>query len=259
MLHSSFGSLQQFVIDEESAPPIKPKIKIKKEPVDTYSDIVTERVIIPPVNSTNFTASVPDDWANVVVKDEYEEYEINEVQHFDYQPRQSIKEENVQHPEEVESKLVPEDPKLKLIKEDRSETCSSEELQIDEVVNDEHLESRLEEVEPEYLDTEELEIETILSHSNELVIKQSVKRRREREEAKKKRTSIIMNIHTAKEEIGYDKKQEKTSPKEADGSAKRWKITYDEEADNRKNAYAAWVDNRKRNQYKCEYCALLSR
>lgn len=259
LLHSSFGSLQQFVIDEESDPTIKLKMKIKKEPVAKITELTSAVTNIPPVISTNFTATVPDDWASVVVKDEYEEYEISEEQHQlkEFEPKPIIEENVVQPTKEVESTLDPENFKLKLetYSSEEIEPYSDEELEIDSDVKEEpeeeHLMSRLEEVENP--DAEELEIETILNHSNELVIKQSVKRRRELEEAKKRRNrTFIMNIETVREEDDEDNQQE-----EEESSSKRWKITYAEQTN--ENAYAVWDENRRKVQYKCEYCAIVNR
>lgn len=240
---------QQFVIDG-----IREIVEIKVEPLEACATNAVRIVNAKPAStstsasigmsasiSSSASTSTPaqssstntvDDWRNVVVKEEYEEYEIKE-QHDDYQPIEP-KAQPLDKPEPVECQVprvvVEKSSEPQLPEVESTQTLKLEEPEMNEelrdVIIEEHdeestisepraeqdKESTISEPRTEPFDSEsndslpvmpgqqaydeELEIESILSRcSDALKVKPNVKRKREREEAKKNRIrTLVLNI-----------------------------------------------------------------
>lgn len=236
-----------------------------------------------------------DDWRNVVVKEEYEEYEINE-QHVDYQPIEP-KAQPLDKPEPVESQVplvvveMSSEPQLPEVEPTQTQNLEEPEMKqelIDVIVEEQDKESttseprteqdkestmsepRTEPYDSESNDSlpvhgpdlydEELEIESILSRcSDGLKVKPNVKRKREREEAKKNRIRTLVlkipennkfddasiDLLITEYRVSPDGEQIEVQP-----LAKRSRHGY----------WALETHEPMRNiQYKCELCPIISR
>lgn len=241
------------------------------------------------------SANVVDDWRNVIVKEEYEEYEINE-QHMDYQPIEP-KAQPLDKPEPVESQVPPvvveksAEPQLPEVEPTQTQKLEEPEMkqELVDVIIEEHdkestisesrteqdKESTMSEPRTEPYDSEsndslpvhgpdlydeELEIESILSRcSDGLKVKPNVKRKREREEAKRNR------IRTLVLKIPENNKFDDAS---IDLLITEYRVSPDGEQIEvtpaaKRSRHGHWtLENHEpmRNiQYKCELCPIISR